>query len=83
MSWGVGRRCSSDPTLLWLWRKLVATAPIRPLNWEPPYATEVALEKAKRQKKKNQLHEGSETVIIGAIQAYVSFLFLFFAFIRV
>ena len=31
----------------------VATALIRPLAWEPPYATGVALEKAKRQKKKN------------------------------
>ena len=30
---------------------LAATAPIRPLAWEPPYATEAALEKAKRQKK--------------------------------
>ena len=22
--------------MLWLWRRLVATAPIRPLAWEPP-----------------------------------------------
>jgi len=29
----------------------VATAPVRPLAWEPPYASDVALEKAKRQKK--------------------------------
>jgi len=28
----------------------VATALIRPLAWEPPYAAGVALEKAKRQK---------------------------------
>ena len=48
----MARRCGSDPTLLWLWRRLKATAPIRPLAWEPPYATGVALEKAKRQKKK-------------------------------
>ena len=33
--------------MLWLLRRLVATAPIRPLAWEPPYATGVALEKAK------------------------------------
>ena len=52
MSCGVGRRHVSDPVLLWLWRRLVATALIRPLAWEPPYAVEVALEKAKRQKKK-------------------------------
>lgn len=39
-----------DPVLLWLWCRLAATAPIRPLNWEPPYASGVALEKTKRQK---------------------------------
>ena len=39
-----------DPTLLWLWHSPVATAPIRPLAWEPPYAVGAALEKAKRQK---------------------------------
>ena len=30
----------------------MATAPIRPLPWEPPYAVGGALEKEKRQKKK-------------------------------
>ena len=39
-----------DPALLWLWCRPVATAPIRPLAWEPPYAAGAALEKAKRQK---------------------------------
>ena len=34
MSCGVGCRRSSDPALLlWLWRRPVATAPIRPLAW--------------------------------------------------
>ena len=50
MSCGVGCRRGSDPALLWLWRRPVATAPIRPLAWEPPYAAGAALEKAKRQK---------------------------------
>ena len=54
MSCGVGRRHGSDPLLLWLWCRLVATAPIGPLAWEPPYATGAALEKAKRQKKKKK-----------------------------
>jgi len=54
MSCGVGCRCSLDPTLLWLWRRPVATAPIRPLAWEPPYAAGVAQEMAKRQKKKEK-----------------------------
>ena len=52
MSCGVVRRLGLDPALLWLWLRMVATAPIGSLAWEPPYATEAALEKAKRQKKK-------------------------------
>jgi len=36
-----------DPALLWLWCRPVATAPIRPLAWEPPCAAGAALEKAK------------------------------------
>ena len=54
MSYGVGRRHSSDPALLWLWRRPVATAPIRPLAWEPPYAAGAIQEMAKRQKIKNK-----------------------------
>ena len=44
-------------TLLWLWRRLVTIAPIRPLDWESPYAMGTALEKAKRQKKKKRKKE--------------------------
>ena len=33
--------------LLWLWRRPVAMAPIRPLAWESPYAMEAAQEIAK------------------------------------
>ena len=54
MSCGVGHRQGSDPALLWLWRRPVAIAPIRPLAWEPPYAVGVAQEIAKRQKKKKK-----------------------------
>ena len=50
----VGRRCGSDAGLLWLWCRLAATAPIRPLAWEPPYATGAALEKAKKTEKKKK-----------------------------
>ena len=38
MSYGVGCRCGSDLALLWLWYRLAAAAPIRPLAWELPYA---------------------------------------------
>ena len=54
MSCGVGRRCGSDPKLLWLWCRPVATAPIRPLAWEPPYAVGTAQEKGKKTKKKKK-----------------------------
>ena len=39
-----------DPVLLWLWYRPVATAPIRPLAWEPPYAGGAALKKTKDKK---------------------------------
>jgi len=42
MSCGVGCRRGLDPTLLWLWCRPAATAPIRPLAWEPPYAMSAA-----------------------------------------
>ena len=48
VSCGVGHRRGLDPALLWLWRRLAATAPIGPLAWEPPYATGAAQEMAKR-----------------------------------
>ena len=50
MSCAVGRRRSSDPALLWFWHRLAATALIRPLAWEPPYATGVALTKDRKKK---------------------------------
>ena len=55
MSCGVGHRRGSDLALPWLWCRLAAIAPIRPLGWEPPYAVGVALkrQKTKKQKQKN------------------------------
>ena len=44
----IGHRCSSDLMLLWLWCRLAAVAPIRPLAWEPPYATGAALRKKEK-----------------------------------
>ena len=44
-----------DPVLLRLWCRPVAIALIRPLAWKPPYAEGVALEMAKRPKKKKNL----------------------------
>ena len=72
VSCGVGCRLGSDPTLLWLWRRPVATAPIQPLAWEPPYATGAAQEIAtttttttKRQNKQtNKQTNKNETILV-------------------
>ena len=59
MSCGVGRRRHSNLVLLWLWHRLAATALIRPLAWELPYAAGVALEGQKNNNnKKNGLGKG-------------------------
>ena len=54
MSCGVGPRHGSDLALLWLWRRPVATVPIRPLAWEPSYAVGEALKKDQKKKKKKR-----------------------------
>ena len=51
MSCGVCHRLSLDPTLLWLWRRPVAAAPIGPLAWEPPGA---ALKSKNKKQKQEQ-----------------------------
>ena len=43
----LGHRCGSDLALLWLWRRLAATAPIGPLAWESPYTAVSALKRPK------------------------------------
>ena len=48
MSCGVVCRRGPDLVLLWLWCRPAATAPIRPLTWEPPYASSAALKSKKR-----------------------------------
>ena len=46
--------------LLWLRCRLGAVAPIRPLAWEPPYATGAAL---KIKKKKKERERGSKVAL--------------------
>ena len=59
MSCGIGHRHGLEPKLLWLWHKLVASAPIGPLAWEPLFAAGTALERQekKKNKKKNLIFE--------------------------
>ena len=52
MSCSVGRRHGLDLALLWLWRRLVAAVPIRPLAWELPYAVGAVLKKKEKRREK-------------------------------
>ena len=54
VSCGVGHRQGSDLALLWLWCRLAATGPIRPLAWEPPYAMGAALERKEKKKERGR-----------------------------
>ena len=49
---GVRHRRGSDPALLWLWCRLAAVAPIRPLTWELPCAMGSALKRKNKNKRK-------------------------------
>ena len=62
MSCGVGHRHSSDPSLLWLWHRLAAVAPVRLLAWEPPYAEGAALENTKTKQSK-QTKKGAPILV--------------------
>ena len=55
LSCGVGHRCGSDLMLLWLWYRVAAASPIRPLAWEPPYWAGAAQKKKKKKKKKKKV----------------------------
>ena len=54
MSCGVGLRRGLDLALLWLWCRLAAIAPIRPLTWELPYAAHAALKTKQTNKQKTK-----------------------------
>ena len=58
VSCGVGHRHGSDLALLWVWRRLAATALIGPLAWEPPCAKRVALKRKDKKKKKKRKENG-------------------------
>ena len=62
MSCDVGHRQGSDPALLWLWHRPVATAPIWPLAWKPPYATGLALKSKKNKKTTKKKREKERKV---------------------
>ena len=68
MSCGVGRILGLDPALLWLWHRLVATAPIRPLAWEPPCAEGSGPRKDKKEKTNKQTKKPQYETLYGRIR---------------
>ena len=72
MSYGVGHRRGSDPALLWLWCRLAAAAPIRPLPWELPYAVGAALNKTE-QTKQNRTKQNTLSIKGWIISQYLGF----------
>ena len=62
MSYGVGHKHGSDPTLLWLWCRPAAAAPIWSLACELPYAAGAALKK--KEKKEAERWTGDDSGII-------------------
>ena len=56
VSCGVGRKRIWNPTLLWLWYRPAAMAPIWPLAWEFPYDVNVVLKRRKEKRKNTQKH---------------------------
>ena len=67
VSCGVGCRRSSDPALLWLWRRPVAAALIRPLAWEPTYGVGAALKNKDKKKKIRFLINGLGLISVLAL----------------
>ena len=53
----------NDPTLLWLWCRPAATAPIGPLAWEPPCAGGTALKRQKDKRKEKKRPGGACWVV--------------------
>ena len=64
VSCGIGRRCSSDLALLWLWHRLAAVAWLRPLAWKPPCATGVTLKTNKPKTAKGWLEYFYQPLLI-------------------
>ena len=64
---GVGRRCGSAPTLLWLWCKPAAVARVSPLAWEPPYAAGAGLKKQKPKKKREKYKSLAKVLLVHTV----------------
>ena len=65
VSCGVGRKHGSDPMFLWPWRRPAAAAPIQPVAWKLPYATDSALKRPKKKEKKKKKSLLTENLFFG------------------
>ena len=70
LGYGAGYKRGSDPEWLWLWHRLAATAPIRPLAGEYPYAMGVALKRQKDKKKQKTKKTNTISDDINGIKCY-------------
>ena len=78
MSCGIGRRCGLDLALLWLWRRPVATAWIRPLAWELPYAMGAALKRKEKNTKSCEFFTNYFLIFFFFVFCLLLLLLLFF-----
>ena len=67
MSCGVGHRHGSVLVLLSLWCRPAATAPIRPLAWEPPCALGAAPKRQKEKKENAQSHSSLSNTLVHSL----------------
>ena len=58
--------------MLWRWPRLAATAPIRPLDGEPPYAAVKALKGQKDQKKKKKKKEYTQYDMVKSLGVHIN-----------
>ena len=75
MSCGVGHRRGSNLALLWPWSRPAATALIRPIAWEPPYAVGMALKRQKTKQNKKQTKKQKQNRFLGNRYKCLNFLF--------
>ena len=67
MSWGVGRRRSLDPALLWLWCRPAAATLIQPLAWEISHAAGAAVKRNKAKEKTQTSQQNARYVCPGSL----------------
>ena len=58
VSCGTGHGHGLDPTLLWVWHRPAATAPIQHLAWDLPGAVGATLKRQKRKKERKGRKDG-------------------------